>query len=231
MAIAFVQNLGNLSTGSATSLSGTFGSSTGSGNMIAIGSRIGATGRTVTGSDNKSNSYSQAKNQVQASDNHEGFAHYGLNISGGASHQVTISISGAAASIRMTLHEFSGIALSSALDQVNGAEGISTALNSGNVTTTQADELLFGVGTNGNERTFTAGASYLNLVTSPSGGTAKEAGENQIVSSTGTYSASFTIGTSDTWACIIATFKGAVAATVAGKILIVGQAVKRAAFY
>lgn len=209
MAIAFAQNLGNLNTASATSLAGTFGSSTVSGNLIATGARIGATGRTVTGSDSKTNTYSQAKNQVQTTDGHEIFAHYAPNITGGASHQTTISISGAAASIRMTLHEYSGLATSTPVDQTSGNQGSAATLDSGAATTTQADELIFGVGSNASGFTFTAGTSFLNLVASPSGATAKQAGEDRIVAATGSYSASFTIPSGDNWACLMVTFKGA----------------------
>lgn len=209
MALAFAQNLGNLSTSSATSLAGTFGSSTVSGNAIGVITRVGAQGRTVTGSDNKSNTYAQAKNQTFNTGN-ELFGHYALNITGGASHQVTISISGAAASIRLTLHEESGVATSSALDQTNGNFGNSTALDSGNVTTAQADEWIFGGGGLDGDQTFTAGTNFGHLAASPSGGgVQRQASEDRIVAATGTYSASFSIAGALDWGCIVLTFKAA----------------------
>lgn len=209
MALAFAQNLGNLSTGSATSLAGTFGSSTVSGNAIAVGARIGAQGRTVTASDNKSNSYSQAKNQTFNTGN-ELFGHYALNVTGGASHQVTVGISGAAASIRFTIHEESGVATSSALDQSNSGSGSSTAPDSGNVTTTVADEWIFGICATDTDVGFTAGASFGHLVMSPStGGSQREATEDRIVSATSTYSAPFTVSPTNDWGCIVLAFKAA----------------------
>mgnify|MGYP001610165967 CR=1 FL=1 len=215
MPIAFVQNLGNLSTSSATSLSGTFGSSTTTGNFIALGSRVGATGRTVTGSDSNSNTYAQAKNQVNSTDGHEGFIHYAMNITGGASHQCTISISGAASTIRITLHEYSGLATSGALDQTNSAQGNSASLDSGNITTLVADELLFGVGTSAGDTTFTVGTNFANGQFSPSAsGSQRQAGENRIVSATGTYSAPFSIGGTLQWTCLVASFSIASAALV-----------------
>lgn len=207
MGVAFAQNLGNLSTSSATSLSGTFGGSTVSGNAIAVGTRVGAQGRTVTGSDNKSNSYTQAKNQTFNTGN-ELFIHHSLGISGGASHQVTMSISGAAASIRMTLHEETVTGGTLALDQINAGGANSTTPNSGNVTTTVADEWIFGVAATDVDAGYTAGAAYGNLVASPStGGSGREASEDRIVSATGTYSAAFTISPGGDWGCAVATYK------------------------
>lgn len=209
MAIAFVQNLGNLSTGSATFLTGTFASPTVNGNFIATSTRVGATGRTVTVDDNKTNTYAQAKNQVQTTDASEIFCHYAMDILGGASHLVTSSISGAAASIRLTLHEYSGIATSAALDQTNGSEGdAGTALSSGNITTTQADELLFGAGGNSASGTLSLGTDYSNLAVSLSAaGLHRLGAEDRIVASTGTYSATFTNSPSTNWMCLIASFK------------------------
>lgn len=226
MAIAFAQNLGDLNTASGTSLSGTFGSPTVSGNQITVGDRIGATGRTVTVTDSKTNSYAAAKNQAQTLDGHELFVHYSPNIVGGASHQVTVSISGAATAIRVVLFEHSGLAVSSPVDQaVSSQANASQNLDSGAATTTQANELLFAVGAIGGGQAFTIGGGFGHQVGSPAGTSKKMSSGDLIVSSTGTYHGTFTVPNPDDWSCILVTFKAAgagggnqavVPATIAG---------------
>lgn len=108
----------------------------------------------------------------------------------------------------MTLQEESGVATASAVDQTNSGSGSDASPVSGNVTTTQADELLFGTSSNGSGLVITVGSGYGHLVVSPASNP-KLGSEDQIVSATGTYSATFTQSFGDFWACIIVTFKAA----------------------
>ena len=211
MAIAFVQLAENFSTGSATSLAGDFGTTPVNGNLIVVASRVSATGRTVTVTDDGTNTYTQARSQVQTTSAYELFVHYAMNITGVAAHTVTVAISGAAAGITFTLHEYSGAAIQSALDQVNSGQlDTSTALDSGNVTINTSNQLIFGAGAASGGRTFTLGTNFSNLASSPSAaGTQRQAGEDRIVSTTGTYSATFSLNTTANWACIVATFREA----------------------
>jgi hypothetical protein len=123
----------------------------------------------------------------------------------------TVTLTVAGSNFRGEMMEVSGLASSSPLDQTTKASGTSATPSSGSVTTTQADELLFGVvGTDGGN-TFAAGSGY----------TLREANldvalqiEYQIVAATGAYAATMSI-TSAGWSATIATFKGAAAAAVA----------------
>jgi len=113
---------------------------------------------------------------------------------------------------------FVGLATTSTVDRVASSIGSGTSPSSGNTAiTTQGDELLLGVigveGPNGD--TFTAGANYSFVASgraSTSGGSATTNvtvnPEFRIVSATGQYAATATLGTSRQWAAAIATYKG-----------------------
>lgn len=218
MAIAFAQNLGDLNTASATSLAGTFGSSTVSGNLILNAARVGAQGHVQTFTDSKSNTWA-TPNPIELdfpASNHLSIG-YALNITGGASHQLTLTIDGAAASIRMVLWEESGIATSSALDKTStGSNAAEVAIDSGSTaTTTQADEWVFAAAGVDGSGTATAGATFGHIVASPAAATtSKIAGEDKIVAATGTYNGTFTFTAGyGGWGAAIVTFKGASSAT------------------
>ncbi|MBM2802689.1 MAG: hypothetical protein HW419_582 [Deltaproteobacteria bacterium] len=121
----------------------------------------------------------------------------------------------------VSANEFSGLAVSAARDQTAGAIGSSMAPSSGSTpTTAQAVELLIGaIGVEGkSNETFTPGSSYTTI---------GRAGTNQgnaatnitinpeyrIVTATGAYAATATLGNSRAWAAAIATYKAKVAAT------------------
>lgn len=139
---------------------------------------------------------------------------YVENIVGGASHTVSMTTNAEQYSV-LNASEYSGIATSSSIDQTGSGTGTSTTLSSGNVTTTQADELLVGAGTisAGTDSTFTATSSF---TLRGSIGNADEGTVgyliDRIVSATGTYAATATWGgSSGAWVAAIATFKAAAA--------------------
>lgn len=118
---------------------------------------------------------------------------------------ITVSTGGVTVgAMEVIAYSVTGLATSSALDQhTHAAPGTTGTPNSGNVTTTQANELLFGAlgsftGPN------SAGAGWTSLDTATV--TRFYLVEYQIVSSTGTFAA--TGGTSvQEWNAIIATYK------------------------
>lgn len=133
---------------------------------------------------------------------------------------VTVTYSGTAGQRLMGLYEFSGLASSTWLDQINQGSGTGTAPNSGNVVTTQADELLFG-----HERNNAAGSTY-----APGGGFSLldniqngqwMATSYLIVSATGTYAASGTI-TSTGWTQSIATYRAPAVSATTRKLAMLG---------
>lgn len=136
MAIAFVQSARASTNG--TSLNVGLGG-VAAGNMLIVAIRVGATGRTISVNDDLGNNYLLAKGQAAA---HDGFIYYAMNVAAGAT-TVTVGISGAAADIFAALHEYSGLATTNALDQAASATGTSTNADSGDVTTTTNNQLVF----------------------------------------------------------------------------------------
>lgn len=114
-------------------------------------------------------------------------------------------------------NEFSGLASSSTLDKSAGTFGSGTAAASPlTATTSQADELVVGaIGVEGpSGDTFTLGSGFSSSTRSgTSGGSAvtnvTSNPEYKIVSTTGTYLADGTLGTSRNWVAVVVTYKAA----------------------
>lgn len=121
----------------------------------------------------------------------------------------------------MALFEYSGIAITSPLDQTATANGNGTTVSTGTtLTTTQADELWFAVGAaNYNNDTSSIGAwtdgfsevqDFIGFVGAASGWQARGAAAARNATTTGTASSSFSVGsTARDWVGIMATFKAA----------------------
>lgn len=142
---------------------------------------------------------------------------YKENCSAGAD-TVTFDINGAGTGqITCVIAEFNTITTASALDKTQvGGPTLGTAADSGaTATTTQADELIWGAMTHdGSNRTLTETGSA-TIVQENEGGTSDMplAVSYRVVSATGAYHATWTIGTGNVnWIGHVATFK----ATAAG---------------
>ncbi len=161
---------------------------------------------TATVSDTLANTYSTAVGPVYASGG--GFyIWYAMNVAAGA-NTVTITWTDFM-DHEIHIYEYSGVATAAALDvsasATNGAG--STALNSGNATTTNAADLLFGFGgqlTSAAGTIYTPGASYTVRTT-----TTHTAVEDRLVSATGAFNAALTSTSSNSWAMLLASFKRA----------------------
>jgi hypothetical protein len=101
------------------------------------------------------------------------------------------------------VHEYAGIATSSAFDRASSANGATAAqdgMNSGSVTTTWPRELVFGfaeTGTAAPGTGFTARSLYGDNVT-----------EDRVVEAIGSYHATATMVGGSEWSMMVATFKG-----------------------
>lgn len=225
MAIAHVQTgLG----GSTGVTSATVTLTTTTGNLLVAGSAINLTGRFTSVTDNKSNTFNQnSSSPLTFSAVREVRQHYAENITGGASHITTLTLS-AGTDVTFYVSEFSGVATSSSFDKAAAQAQVAvTSLTTGaTATRTQAAELLVAVcsGTESvNWVSLTAGSGF----TIPTNGKVTSNGvqppsgvEYQIVAATGTDAGTFTTGASDSTGTIIGTFKGAgAAATGWGKII------------
>jgi len=199
--IAFVQSA-SVDAGVAVATSLAFTTNTTAGNLIVVAIRVGPpTTTTVAVKDSNGNSYTLARSQVQTTDRHQTWVYYANNIAAGPT-TVTVTLS-TTATLRVAIHEYSGLNTVAPLDQTTSAQGNGTAPTSGSVTTTAASELLFGMGSSANAQSWTAGTGYA-LRQAPAG---KLETADQIVAATGSVSASASLGASDDWTAIIVTFK------------------------
>jgi hypothetical protein len=135
------------------------------------------------------------------------------NIVGGASHTITLTTAAGQFST-LNATEYSGVATTSSIDKTAQGTGSSTSLlSAATATTTQADELLIGVGTinSGTNSTWTATQSgtIRGQITDASVGSISQLWD-RIVSATGTYQSGVNwSGASNAWIMQIATFKAA----------------------
>lgn len=197
---AFVQTK-NTSVGSSKTASVALSSTT-SGNLIAVYLDWNSTAN-VTITDNKGNTYTSAGSAVKFGSalNASSQVFYAKNIAGGAT---TVTATFAAnTGIDLYVQEYSGLDKTNPLDKSTGTRGNSNAPNSGSVTTTNAQDLLFG-----------AGATMSSSMTPGSGYTARSTAlgnmiEDKNVTATGMYSATTGLGATAQWVMHIVAFKAA----------------------
>ena len=142
--ISFVQ--GNTATShAASSVAIAYRSNNASGNLLvaAAGSFNSMAQQTLTISDSAGNAWSQAVVTTSFGSTALVYIWYAVNSKAGP-NTVTFTPSRRDGDIDATIYEYSGIATSSPLDQTNSATCSScSSLSTGNVSTTQASELLF----------------------------------------------------------------------------------------
>jgi YD repeat-containing protein len=218
--IAWVKNLtGNSSKATGTSIAATVpAGGVAAGNSIIVSLAMDPASGTVSCTDTASNTYTLDRDQINGSGTS------GVRTVILSAHNVTALVNGntitcthpSLAARAVSASEFSGLLASGAKDQATSATGSGTSPNSGNVTTTQADELLIGaIGVEGpSGDTFTPGTSYTTTErrgTSGGGATGNITvnPEYRIVSATNTYAATATLGTSRQWSAAIVTYKAA----------------------
>jgi len=202
--ISFSQSNGAFSNVAASTLSIAFPGNTAAGNAIVVGAACSNT--TISSvTDTQSNTYTQAVA------NGDSAIFYAQNIAGGAD-TVTVHFAASCNFSWLDPHEYAGLATTSMLDQETSATGTGTALNSGSVTTTQANELVFGYAFVQNALS-QGGTGFTVRQPAPGVTTSNVMSEDEIVSATGTYAATFTQGTSGSWKALIATFKASGAGT------------------
>jgi hypothetical protein len=198
---------------SVNSISLAFSSSVTAGNLIVVAIsayNFSTNGDTFTVTDSLSNTYHQIGVTYHTAWDQANLlaVFYAYNISGGAC-TVTVNPSGTdAAYVRFAIHEFTGIRTSpDPFDQTNrGQANSGTAVNSGNITTTSASELIFGAMNTYYSRTITEGANFTKLQENEDASIMTIGTEERDVTSTGTYAANWTLNSSDVWWAIVASF-------------------------
>ena len=199
-AIAYVQ--GAEGTGTSSPLAYALPGDATAGNLIVV--NIKAFTATITSiTDSRSNTYTLAVTHTYWWTQS---IYYAKNIVGG-SNTITIAFTGD--TVLAASHEYSGLDTTSPLDKTSSAEGGSGAGDSGAQTTTVADELIFGAASSGAYMNGLAGSGFTQRKVIDYGGGCIS--EEKIVSSTGSYSASF-LDSGSSWMAAMATFKGASAA-------------------
>lgn len=201
--------------GYVTSFNMTFDSNTTSGNTIICGGAYNNdTAGTLSLSDNKGNTFNQIATGSSGGDT-QGTLFYAYNITGGASHQITATMSANFHDIAVICREYSGLTTTDPLDK---SSGTATALGTSHTSaataaTTQANELVVGFIAASANTTCTAGTNYGN-VTSQNGSDLFEGScmEDRTISSTGAQTATITTSASVVTYFIVATFKEVVAA-------------------
>ena len=166
-------------------------------------------GNTTVVSDSKSNTYAQAGTVLTQSTGHL-FIYYAMNAVAGAT-TVTNNPLGSSANIRLAIHEYAGIALTSALDQTAGTTGNSSAPNSGNTSaTTNAIDLVFGGMTHySSTQTITPGVTFSEIQEIEDASIMPFSTEDKGVVATGAQAANWTTGADVLWMARVACFKEA----------------------
>lgn len=190
-------------------VTGSFTNSTVAGNLLVVAITNGSgTSNYTTVSDNKGNTWSRVFSTITTIGGADVELWYSLITTGGASHQISMTNS-SFWNMQAICREYSGVT-SAPLDKTTNATGNSTALNSGaSATTTQAAELVIGIGGDswGSGQSYTAGVGFGNLSQLIDASAYGLALEDKTVSSTGAQTAAFTLLNSWRWACGVATFK------------------------
>jgi hypothetical protein len=134
---------------------------------------------------------------------------YASNITAAAAgaNAVTVTFSASTPFVDIRALEYRGLDPVNPFDVGASASGNSTSATSGAVTTTAANELIFGAGITGG--LFSAsGTGFTNRIITYDGDIA----EDRIVTTAGSYSATATLSSSAGWVMQVATFRAATAA-------------------
>jgi hypothetical protein len=200
MAIAYIQSAYSEADNNSSTIATAYGSNVAAGSLLVA---VVAAEETVASiADTLGNTWQFACSILNTPDSQWGEIWYAMN-SGAGANTVTVTFSVSSQFRRLAVSEYSGAALSAALDKVATAIGTGTALDSGSQTTTTNGQLIVG-GFQAFAVTFTPGGSF----------TVRQLGASQqailadfVQSSAGSVSANGTAGGSTDWAALMATFK------------------------
>jgi uncharacterized repeat protein (TIGR01451 family) len=192
--------------GSAASSSLAFATNNTAGNWIAVAIRSWPSSQALTVTDTRGNTYRRA---IQLNETVDGMAlaiFYAENIAGG-SNAVTVSRPLAGGTLRFAILEYAGVAIASSLDGTAAGQGTSTTPISGIVTPTSSGDLVMGVLSTADERTFTAGSGYVIEERVPAAASTKLVVEDRTQTTAGPLSAGAALSASDNWGAVVAAFR------------------------
>lgn len=213
MAIANVQH-NRFDPGSVATQDAPLLNTTIAGNAILVGVMNGGTLSPTGIADTQGQTYTKAKEQIQTTDGNVISFWYKLNsavLTNGVD-KATVTNNGTV-STRVIIAEYQGLAATNALDQTNSAQtgSAATSLDTGNIVTTVANELLIVLFDNASNaaKTITQGSGFTILDSVP--GPPVQAAPrftwaDQVVSATGTYHSTTSQTTTEDLATIIVSF-------------------------
>jgi glucose/arabinose dehydrogenase/chitodextrinase len=160
-------------------------------NVVAIGWN-GVTGSVVSVKDSAGNAYQPAA-PLAIGNGLSQTIWYAKNITASAANvnTITVTFSAALPYVDLRATEYSGLDALNPLDVTASAFGTSAAASSGSVTTTFANEVVFGAGMTQGVFGAATGGATTRVITTPDADIAQD----QIVAATGSYSATASLGT------------------------------------
>jgi len=204
-----VQTASGTETASSTSLSGSFPTQTGGGDLLVLSASEynGATNHITSVTDTAGNAWKLIGSYNVAGHNSNGEMWYAAN----ASPTLTVTVHNpSAAFVSFEVQEFAGVAASGPLDVATGTSNTSTAPNSGAVTSTATNELAVGFiagHNNAQAITVTSPGYTAQSQQTTTGSTATVITGYQVVGGLGPQSFAGSFGTAMYWAAGIAIFK------------------------
>lgn len=204
-----VQKISNVSSGTVSSLTATFGSSTTKGNAVVVVFAIGNT-NVPTVSDSNSNPYAQIttkNNGIVAS-----YVHFSSITTGGAD-TVTVTNTGSATSMAMEVYEVSGVeSMALIADASGGNNSTSTSPGLGLVNPSVNDYQFMGIGVQTATSTITPPSGWTNdsgqlNPTAPSNLFSFASMSRFFALANASQSNNATLGTSEPWVLVTASFK------------------------
>lgn len=200
----------SVDSGTGTSATLAFLSNVVAGSPIIVAVRTGGTAADPVITDSQGNTYTRDVLQSAGTD-HQLSVHRAI---AGSSAACTVTLTTNSASRRWAIHEFDAASTTVTKDQHANAEGVASPSDSGaTATTSSASELLFGACSVANVTSYTPSDGATTRQEIPAAPNAKLGTSSRAVSSTGTYSATWTLGgTPQDWAAAIVTFQSDAAA-------------------
>ncbi|HYY69059.1 MAG TPA: hypothetical protein VE734_04955 [Terriglobales bacterium] len=187
--LAFVRAANNLSSTGGTSIS--VNMTNNAGDALLVACRQGADQTSIVSvTDSAGNSYTKIGSSASGG-NREDALFLATNVLARAANTISCNFaSNLTATEGIVAEEFSGVASASVVDQstaISDSSGATTALSTGSVTTTNANDLLVYEITASTDESFTAGSGY---VVPTNGSNARQAMQYRTVASLGSYTAS-----------------------------------------
>jgi hypothetical protein len=206
VAMSFVQGTYATPQSSPTTVSAAFPGAQTAGDLNVVAVSWNNTTATVSGiADSKGNTYVAAVGPTTISGVASQTIYYAKNITPATagSNTVTVTFSGAAAYPDLRILEYSGADPNTPVDVTSGSTGNSTTSTNAAVTTLNANDLLFAANIV-QTTTTAAGSGFTNrMITSPDGDIA----EDRLVATTGSYSATATVGPAGPWIMQMVAFR------------------------